>query len=158
MIGGTDYSYTGNNRSTNTLSGLDALAAEITSGADIWQGIDEGEPTRFTIVDGYIYFDVPTDEDWTGRNVWIDYYKTAQRYSSDNAALLMNDPGVYIYWLEKEIKRKKSSGELPAGDVSQKEYERRKLQLVAKDKNPYKLRIVPSVPYTMSRRPYLNRY
>lgn len=154
MIAGTDYTYTGNTRSTNTLTGLTALSAQIDSGADVWQGIDEGEPRRYTVRDGYAYFDVPTDSDWTGRNIWIDYYKTAQRYDSDSDTLLMNDPGLYILWLEIAIKKRRSGGDLPQNDNSWKEYERRKALLTLKDKNPYDLRMVPLMPDIRNRKQF----
>ncbi len=146
MIAGTEYAYTANNRTTNVLTGLTALTAEITAAVNIWQGIDEGEPTRYTVIDGYIYFDCPPDDTFADRNIWLDYYKGSQRYNSDGDELLMNDPGLYIYWIEMAIKKKKGNGELTLGDQSAREYEKRRTLFALQDKNPYGTRMVPQVP------------
>lgn len=154
MIAGTDYTYTTNTRSTNTLSGLTALTAEITAAANVWQGATDGEPRRYTVNDGYVYFDVPVSSDWNGMNCWLDYYKTAQRYDSDGDTVLMNDPNLYISYLEASIKKKKGNGEISPNDNSVKDYERRKTLLALKDKNPNPSRIVPDVPNVLHRRPF----
>jgi hypothetical protein len=87
-------------------------------------------------------------------NIWLDYFKGPQRYDSDGDTLLLSDSGLYIYWLEIQIKRKKAGGELTLGDVSGREYDKRKALFVAKDKDVYGLRIIPGVPYVRNRRPF----
>src|SRR3990167_745649 len=142
-IAGTSYSYTANDRTTDTLSGLTALAAEITSGTNVWQNVTFGEPQRYTVKNGYIYWDVPVSSDYNGRNVWIDYYKTATRPNSDTDSPSFNDPQLYISWLEMAIKREKANGELPPTDSSFVQYQIRKQQLIIQDKIPAGLRLVP---------------
>jgi hypothetical protein len=145
-IGEDSFTYTTNTRSTKTLSGITAITSEIAAGTDVWQNITLGEPLRYTVNDGYIYFDIPPSEDYDGRNVWIDYIKAPSRPDSDADTVLFNDPYLYVYWLEMAIKKEKNNGELSPNDISLIEYNRRKILLVGFDKDPYGLRLIPNVP------------
>src|SRR3990167_2455612 len=103
-IQGTEYAYTGNNRTTNTLSGFTAFTAAILAASVVWQGNTNGEPRRYTVTDGYVYFVTPPASDFNGRSVFIDYNKTATRPNSDgDAVTFVSDPQVYISWLEVAI-------------------------------------------------------
>jgi hypothetical protein len=152
-IGGTDYAYTANDRSTNTLSGLTALTAQVDAGKDVWQNIDSGEPRRYAVIDGYVYFDCPVDSEWNGRNIYIDYFRHATRYMSYGDTLALNDVGLYIHWLEAQIKRRKSGGDLNPVDFSWSEYTRRKGQYMMLDRTMYGVRITPAVPDAPNRFP-----
>lgn len=152
-IGGTSYSYTTNTRSTDTLSGLTALSAEITAGVNVWQNITFGQPYQYTVKNGYIYWPIPPSSDFNGRNVWIDYYKTATRQNSDTDIVSFNDSQLYISWLEMAIKKEKNNGEIAPTDSSFIQYNLRKQQLIIQDKIPAGLKLIPG---TYNRR--MNRF
>lgn len=140
------YEYTANDRTTGTLSGLTALTAEITAGTNVWMNVTFGIPYYFSVKDGYIYWDCPIASDITGRNVYIDYFKTAQRPNSDGDEISFSDPQLYVDWLEIMIKKRKNNGTIEPTDISMLKYEKNKKQLAEKDKSPYKLKIVPKIP------------
>lgn len=145
-INGTSYSYTTNTRSTGVLSGFTAFTILIASGSDIWQNVTFGEPIRFLVNNGYIYFDVPPSSDYNGRNIWLDYYKKAVKPTSDGATLNFNESQAYISWIEMAIKRDKANGELAPTDSSYIMYQQRRKALATQDRMPGGLRVVPDVP------------
>lgn len=149
---GTTYAFTANDRTTNTLSGFTAFAITIPAGSNIWYNVQFGEPRRYTVSDGFVYFDVPPSSDFNGRNIWIDYYKQATLPTTDAATVMFNDPQLYISWIEMAIKKEKANGVLAQNDASALTYARRKQLLVMKDRNPNKLRLIPSVPFFRSSR------
>jgi len=142
----TEYSYTTNTRSTNTLSGLDALTAEVAAGSHVWQGATFGEPSMYSINNGYVYFDVPVDADLVDRTIWCDYFKTAVRPNSDGDTISFNDPVMYVKYLEMAIKKRKGNGVIKMDDDSYVKFEACKKQLALRDKSPYTSRIIPVVP------------
>lgn len=145
-IAETEYTFTGNTRATNTLTGLTALTAEITSGAHVWEGATFGEPDSYSVNSGYIYFNVPVDADFVDRTIWADYFKTAVRPNSDGDIVSFNDPLMYVKYLEVAIKKRKGNGEIAMTDDSFIKFEAMKKQLALRDKSPYTSRIVPIVP------------
>lgn len=152
---GTSYSYTSNNRSTGVLSGFTAFTVSIPAGSNIWQNISLSEPRRFSVNNGYLYWDVPPSSDYNGRNVWIDYYKTATRPTSDGATPIFKNPQLYINFLEMAIKKKKNGGEIKVTDASYIAFEREIAVELARDKNPIGARLVPNIPsLSTSRSPF----
>ena len=142
---GTTYSYTANNRATGTLSGLTALAAQIDSGSEVWQNVTFGTPTAYAINNGYAYFDTPPSSDYSGRNVWLDYYTTITKKNSDMDELQVNDPSIIVSWLEMAIKKEKNNGALAITDISYIEYSRKKKLLISNEVTGTKLSMVPQV-------------
>jgi hypothetical protein len=142
----TEYDYTANNRSTNTLSGLTALTAEITSGKNVWQNAESDLPDYYSINDGYIYWNCPVSSDYTGRSVFVDYFKTVTTLNSDGDEVSFSDPQLYIWWLEVAIKKRKNNGVIEPTDISLLKYEAGKRQLAERDKNPFKSKMMPMVP------------
>jgi len=145
-IAGTAYAYTGNTRSTNTLTGFTAFSAAITVDSDVWQGVSFGTPYCFTVNDGYVYFDIPPDSTLSGRNIWLDYYTQVMRHNSDGDEISVNDPQLLISWLEMAIKKEKANGSLSPADISFIEYNRRKQLLVRNELSGQRIRLVPNVP------------
>ncbi|OGJ56793.1 hypothetical protein A2635_01070 [Candidatus Peribacteria bacterium RIFCSPHIGHO2_01_FULL_51_9] len=145
-IAGTTYAYTTNTRATNVLSGFTAFTAGVDNGTNVWQNVTFGEPRRFAISNGYIYWDTPPSSSFNGRNIWLDYYKTATRPDSDGDTVAFNDPQLYISWLEVQMKKRRGNGEITPTDSSLLMYEKRKAKLVGKDKNPLGIRLVPEIP------------
>jgi hypothetical protein len=84
------------------------------SGTQVWQGVTFGEPTCYTIEDGYILFDCPFDDEYAGENIYMDYYYTLPVYNSD--ADIVDEPewDCFSDFLKWKIKYKKSNGTLQA--------------------------------------------
>lgn len=143
IIAGTTYSYTTNTRATNVLSGITAIAAEITSGTQVWQNIGFSEPTRYTVKDGSAYFENPPSSDFSGRNIWLDYYKSPTRVDSDGDSISVNDPKVIISYLKMKIAEKKAKGSLSPTDNSILEFERGVTKLIENEISGVKLHLVP---------------
>lgn len=150
-IAGTSYSYTANTRTTNVLSGFSALTATISSGTNVWQNVTFGEPIRFTVYDGNIYFNIPPSSDYNGRNIWLDYYKLVSRLDSDTDTPLVPDTRLLILWCEIQIKRTKAGGEISQTDASMVEYTKLKERLIKNEYTGQKIRLVPNIPLTTSR-------
>ena len=143
----TDITYTGNDRVNNTLTGITAVVFSIPANTDVWYNIDYGTPTKFTVDDGYIYFDLPVDNDFEGRNVWLDYYTTVTRVDSDADIVSVNDPSILISWLERAIKKEKANGELPQNDPSNIEYETKVKRLIDNELSGQKLFLIPNIEH-----------
>lgn len=119
-VGGEDYddasiavTYTANNRTTNTLTVETAtVTRNISAGIDVWQRATFGQPTRYSIHAGYLYFDVPLEDDSVGRSVKGDYYKAIPTIDSD--ADEFDEPfyDLYVSYLKWKIKYKKANGKI----------------------------------------------
>ena len=143
-IAGTSYSYTTNTRSTGVLSGMTAFSATIAISTNVWQNVTFAEPTKFTVSEGDVIFDMPVASTLNGRNIWLDYYLTPTRVDSDGDNVTVNDPYLIQLWLERQIKRKKMSGNLPADDISNVLYEQRLKLLIENELSGQFIRLVPS--------------
>lgn len=77
-------SYTANNQSTGVLSGFSAstFASIIASGANVFQGIAPGLPTRYSIFNNTISFDVPVSSTYAGQKIKLKYLKRLARFTS----------------------------------------------------------------------------
>jgi|SRR5581483_807820 len=126
--------YTANNESTNVLSGVTGVATTHATGRDVWQDATFGLPTRYTIHDGTIYFDVPFSDDLAGEIIFMDYYKTLTAYDSDADTLDETEYDMFVPWLKWKIKYLKSNGTAdPKTDGDYLEWEKRKTQLINKE-------------------------
>lgn len=100
--------YTANDETTNELSGVTGIrAAGHADGTDVWQNPHFGNPIYYTIDDGYMVFNCPFEDDLSGENIWMDYYKDITDINSDGD--LLDEPffSIYIPWLKWKIKSKK---------------------------------------------------
>ena len=143
----SDIYYTGNDRVNNTLTGITATIYSIPAGTNIWYNISYGVPRRFTVNDGYIYFDIPLSNDYEGRNVWLDYYKKITKMDSDTDEISVNDEQLIISWLEMSIKKFKNNGKLATSDISLLEYNRRKKLLANNEISGQNLNLVPDISH-----------
>lgn len=111
--------YTSNSEATNVVSGVTGIvAAGHATGTDVWQDIGFGEPGAYTVHDGYIYFNVPFEDDLAGENIWMDYYSTLPVYDSDADVLDEPEYDLYVFYLKWRIKDLKSNGTLKRGEDS----------------------------------------
>jgi len=145
-IAGTAYSYTTNTRSTGVLSGFTAFTASITASSNVWQGTTFGEPSYYSVNNGFVYFDRPISSDLSDRNIWMDYRRDASRPDSDGDLVMFDDPLLYINYLALQIKKRRTGDEgVPSSDPTRIEYEMRKKETAMRDKNPLGLRMVPAI-------------
>lgn len=138
--------YTANNESTNTLSGVTGIADNKSSGIDVWQNINFGLPTRYTIFDGYIYFDIPFSDQYAGENIIMDYYGELVAYNSDSDLLDEPEYDLFVNYLKFAIKYKKSNGmmENPKADIDFIEWEKGKTRLINKEITGQNIRFIPN--------------
>lgn len=79
----TGVAYTTNTKSTGTLSGISAsaIATSVSDGASVWQGINPGKPTKYTIFNGYIVLDCPVSTSEAGKKLKVKYLKQLTAFS-----------------------------------------------------------------------------
>lgn len=141
------FSYTANNRSTNTLSGVTGVpAAGYADNSECWQGATFGLPTAYTIDEGVVYFDVPFNDDMDGRNIVMDYYATLSAITSD--ANEFDEPffDMFVSFLKWRIKDKKSGGKLNReNDSDYKDWSEGILRVVSQETNGQRISFIPDV-------------
>ena len=97
-------SYTANDTSTGTLTGVSGITSQIPAGTDAWYGITEGTPFWFTIFEGYLYWWYPADETVVGRSVTIDYYTDIVKVDSDSDVIPLTRFDMIKHWLKWHIR------------------------------------------------------
>lgn len=120
----TTISYTGNNKATNTLTGVTGVpAAGYISGLDVWQRVNFGLPTAYTIDKGMIYFDVPLANIYDAMDAKMDYYTIIPPISTDSQTFDEPFYDLYVSWLKYKIKYVKSNGKIDRdGDTDYKDW------------------------------------
>lgn len=131
-------SYTANAETTNILSGVTGVqAAGHATGKDVWQNVNFGLPTAYT-VDGEnkeIQFDIPFDDDYAGENIYMDYYTVLPAYDSDSDVLDEPEYDMFVSWLKWKIKQRRVGGKLKqAEDPDYAEWLKGKDNLISKEK------------------------
>lgn len=104
--------YTGNNKATNTLTGVTGITDSHAVARDVWQGGNFGQPSAYTINNGNIEFDIPFENNLAAENIKADYYGELVEYNSDADILDEPEFDLYVNWLKYKIKYKKSNGTL----------------------------------------------
>lgn len=109
----TIVTYTGNNKTTNTLTGCTYNTNRVISTlTDVWQQATFGLPSAYTVNAGYFYFDVPLLVGYDGQDVKIDYYSTIPTISSDSQTFDEPFYDHYVSFLKWKIKYAKSNGKI----------------------------------------------
>ena len=110
----TSISYTGNNRTTNVLTGVTGVpAAGYITGLDVWQNANfMGLPTAYTIDSGLISFDVPFYDQLDGRNIIMDYYAALPTITTDSQTFDEPFYDMYVSYLRYKIAYKKANGKI----------------------------------------------
>ena len=109
MIKGQEITYTANDKSTGVLSGVPAsgtgsVTAILSADDAVWQGYSDGEPDRFTVYGGYIYFYPLCDSSNDDQNIHCDYWKEAPSVDSDADTLDISRYRMVKYWLTWAIR------------------------------------------------------
>lgn len=141
--------YTGNNKTTSTLTGVTGIPSSGASvGTDVWQrGIfSSGIPTAYTISAGVISFDVPLATRWDGQDVKGDYYSTIPVISSDSQQFDEPFYDLYVPYLKYKIKFLKSNGKINRdGDTDWKDWQDGSARLIAQETPSQRVNFVPDV-------------
>ena len=141
-----DINYTGNNKNTNTLSGVTGIDRTILVGTDVWWKAVFGLPISYTVDGGYIYFDVPLKVDYDGMDAKGDYYSTITPIDSD--ADLFDEPyyDLFVSWLKWKIKYKKANGKIDRdGDTDYKDWMTGLATLIGQETPGQRIRFVPDI-------------
>lgn len=145
-IGTDTIAYSVNTRSTNTLTVSTAGAANHTAADNVFQNVSFGEPLYFTIFEGSAYFWPAASNDFSGRNIWIDYYKTVVSVDSDSDTLDEPNYDMYVHYLAWAIKKRKEP-KTNVRDSDYMEYERLKKQMIDKEVSGQYLKLWPSISH-----------
>lgn len=139
-------SYTANNKTTNTLSGVTGINRTILVNTDVWLRGIFGLPTAYTIDKGYIYFDVPLKIDYDGMDVKGDYYTTIPAISTDDQTFDEPFYDLYVSWLRWKIKYKKANGKIDRdGDTDYKDFLSGLGNLIGQETPGQRINFIPDI-------------
>lgn len=139
LVGPDTLTYTANAESTGVLSGIPAsgagsITAVTASGRAAWQGISAGLPTKYTIRNNRIVFNLPIDTDLEDYPVKMKYIADLARFTSvsDSVSVIPFDHAKY--YIAARIEERK--GNTASADRMQAMFERRLAQEAVKDGLP----------------------
>lgn len=117
VVADDTITYTGNTKSTGTLTGIEAsgdssIETAHAVGVDVWQNASFGEPTEYTIYENTLFFNVPFSSDFEGVNIIMDFYRTLPEYDSDADTLDEPDVDMFVSYLKFAIKSIKEKGKV----------------------------------------------
>lgn len=140
-------SYTGNNKTTNTLTGVTGINRTVLVGTEAWQRAVYGLPTAYTIGgDGFWYFDVPLKIDYDGMDVKDDHYTVIPAISTDSQTFDEPFYDLYVSYLKWKIKYKKANGKIDRdGDPDWKDWLSGLGELIGQEVPGQRIRFVPDI-------------
>jgi len=109
-INGQNITYTAKTDATGAITGVPAsgtgsITTNLTALSSVWQGSwVEGEPTKFTVKEGYLYVWPIPDSTYGGKNVYLDYWKGATDVDSLADTVDSTRKDAAIYWLAWEVR------------------------------------------------------
>ena len=141
--------YTDNDKTNDTLFGVsNAQFGGWSSGAHVWQGIDLGLPTQFTVTDDGIVLNCPISFDYHNQNIYADYWGTFTSIDSDGDLFDEPDPDTFVSYLAYRIKKRKKKGELKMEDDSDgRQFIRRSAALIARERHEQGISISPEISH-----------
>ena len=109
-IGANSYTYSANNKSTNTLT-ITASATTNTAGEDATEFGNFGQPTWYTVWDGFLYFFPGIGSSFAELNLYLDYYKSLTQIQADYDNIVLPDPTVVQYYVAWKFMLRLNNGE-----------------------------------------------
>lgn len=114
-IEGTSIAYSDKSNTGGTLRISTQGSWSTSAGSDVWQNATYGLPNKFTVWQdtggsSYIYFNMPIDTAYVGKNIYADYYRTLVGYDSDADVLDEPDYDMYVSYLKAMVKHRKVKG------------------------------------------------
>lgn len=138
--------YTGNNKATNTLTGVSGVTRNILASTDMWQRMVFGLQTAYTIGAGVMSFDVPLKIDYDGQDLKGDYYTIIPPISTDDQTFDEPFYDLYVSWLKWKIKYKKANGKIDRdGDSDWKDWLSGLTNLIAQEFPAQRVSFVPDI-------------
>ena len=150
-IGADDLTYTANNESTETLSGIPASGTGAVTethavGTDVWQDVGYGLPYEYTIFENYIYFNCPIDGDYEDENIFMDYYTVMPEYNSDSDVLDEPEYDMFVHYLKAIIRQIKSKGKVNfSKDPDYLTFKEKAKMMAYKDRHNQTVQFVPDI-------------
>ncbi len=134
-IEGDSIAYTGNTRSTGTLTGVTGIASTgHTAGVTVFQKEVTGVPTRYTISqDGKIKIYPIAGSEVNNRVVRISYFRRLPKVDGLNDKVLIDDIGPAVEYVAYRIKKYESGGSLSTQDDDYMEFSKRFRQTIERD-------------------------
>lgn len=123
MIDGDTISYTGNTRSTGTLTGVTGIASTHTAGTYAFQNFDQNVPQVYTVSSSgkiRIYPIVPSD--LNNRALYISYYREIPSVDSLGDRVLVENVEPLISYVAYRIKKYVSGGAVSPTDDEYKTF------------------------------------
>lgn len=146
------FTYTSNNKNTNTLSGIPAsgtgsINRTVLVGTECWQRAVYGLPTGYTVGgDGYWYLDVPLKIDYDGMNIKDDHYTTIPVMVNDDDTFDEPFYDLYVPFLKWKIKYKKANGKIDRdGDTDYKDFLTGLANLIGQETPGQRVNFIPDV-------------
>lgn len=99
--------YTGNDITTNTLTGVTGITRNISSGVQVWTQPSLSQPITYTVYDDKIVFDRIIPDGMQGQNLYIDYYKQFVPIAEYTDELKEPYRDLYKWYLKYAIKYRK---------------------------------------------------
>lgn len=146
-----NITYTGNNKTTNTLSGIPAsgtgsINRTIATGTDVWQQATFGIWSNFTVDAATFRFDTPLPVAYDGQDLKIDYY--SQIPSIVNDADTFDEPfyDMYVPYVKWKIKYLKANGKIDRdSDPDWKDWVAGLTELITQEVGGQMVNFVPDV-------------
>jgi len=135
-INGNSYTFTANNTSTNVLTISTTITSSNTAalGDYCFEGASTGQPKYVTTYGGYFYVWPIVSSDYSGLNLYEDYYSAQVQIQNDNTNVVFPDPSVAVYYLCWKILKRLANGEEDDSTLSYKtQYEQRKQMMKNKE-------------------------
>lgn len=114
--------YTGNNKATNTLTGVTGLTRNIVAGTQVWMNPSIVQPIYYTVFEGRLVFERIIPDSMQGNNVYIDYYKKIDDVVSLYQVLPEHYREIYKWYLRYAVKYRKDIN-TPSDDPDYKKFE-----------------------------------
>lgn len=113
-VGGVTFTYTANAQSTGILSGISAstFTTTIAAGTNVWQGVEPGLPTKYTIFDGDLILDKPVASDYAGYKIRISYLKQVDAMTDFLSTLTIPFTNEIVNYIKYKIEERKRNAEL----------------------------------------------
>lgn len=144
----SNITYTANNRTTNTISGVTGVpVAGYATGLIAWQNANFfGLPTAYTIDAGVLQFDVPFYDQLDGRNILMDYYTTIPVITTDSQQFDEPFYDMYVSWLKWRIKYKKANGKINRdSDPDYKDWVEGSAKVIAQEVGGQRVHLIPDI-------------
>ena len=113
-INGMTLAYTGNDKSTNTLSGISAAAitAIIPVDSIVWQNLNPGLPTKYTVnINNQLVLDRPVLSDYDNYSIEMEYLKTLTAFTDFASTTEVPFPDIFPLYIAAKIEKRKRNME-----------------------------------------------